>query len=139
MNSPIVCETFKRWSCSPFQIELDEKTVFERIIAQHPDRVFLNCSEAGLALAGAQNVPFQEVLQALPAAIGIFVTVHAASAGNGARATSHVRQRARSRFMARLMVRRSKRCAVDQHWRRAAAWGKGGRGRPRAAAYSVAL
>lgn len=40
------------------------KTVFERIIAQYPDRMIVNCSEAGLALAGAKNMPLREALAA---------------------------------------------------------------------------
>lgn len=39
------------------------RTVFERIIAQHPDRTILNCSEAGLALAGAKNMPLRAALE----------------------------------------------------------------------------
>ena len=41
------------------------KTVFERIIAEHPDRTILNCSEAGVALAGAQNMPLRDTLHSL--------------------------------------------------------------------------
>ncbi len=41
---------------------LSMKTVFERIIAAHPDRTILNGSEAGLALAGARNMPLAEIL-----------------------------------------------------------------------------
>lgn len=43
---------------------LSMKMVFERIIAQHPERTVLNCSEAGLALAGAQSVPLRDALTA---------------------------------------------------------------------------
>lgn len=38
------------------------RTVFERIIAEHPDRTFLNCSEGGLLLAGAEHLPLQDAL-----------------------------------------------------------------------------
>ncbi len=41
---------------------LSMKTVFERMIAEHPDRTFFNCSEGGLALVGAQHLPLCEVL-----------------------------------------------------------------------------
>jgi hypothetical protein len=41
------------------------KTVFERVAASHPDRTILNCSEAGLTLAGIPNMPLREAL-ALP-------------------------------------------------------------------------
>lgn len=41
---------------------LSMKTVFERIIAEHPDRTFYNCSEAGLALSGAKNMSLKEAL-----------------------------------------------------------------------------
>ena len=41
------------------------KTVFERLIAQHSDRTILNCSEAGLALTGARNVPLRDALASL--------------------------------------------------------------------------
>ena len=45
---------------------LSMKTVFEQLIAAMPDRTVLNCSEAGLALAGAANQPLRAVLAALP-------------------------------------------------------------------------
>ena len=49
---------------------LSMKTVFEQLIAGMPDRTVLNCSEAGLALAGAANQPLRDVLAALPAGSG---------------------------------------------------------------------
>ena len=47
---------------------LSMKTVFERIIAEHPGQTIYQCSEAGLALAGTQVQPLQMVLQHLPPA-----------------------------------------------------------------------
>lgn len=44
---------------------LSMKTVFERIIAAHPDRTIYQCSEAGLALAGATHAPLAHVLAGL--------------------------------------------------------------------------
>lgn len=41
-------------------------TVFERLIAENPQTTFLNCSEAGLPLKGAHNVPLAEALALLP-------------------------------------------------------------------------
>jgi hypothetical protein len=41
---------------------LSMKTVFERIIIEHPETTFLNCTEGGLALAGARNMPLLEAL-----------------------------------------------------------------------------
>lgn len=41
---------------------LSMKTVFERIILEHPETAFLNCTEGGLALAGAQNIPLKDAL-----------------------------------------------------------------------------
>lgn len=49
---------------------LSMKTVFERIIAEHPATTFLNCTEGGLALAGAQNMPLDVALASLPNATG---------------------------------------------------------------------
>lgn len=44
------------------------KTVFERLIAEHKEATVLNCSEQGLALAGAQNMPLAEVIPQILAA-----------------------------------------------------------------------
>lgn len=41
---------------------LSMKTVFERIIIEHPETTFLNCTEGGLALAGARNIPLVDAL-----------------------------------------------------------------------------
>lgn len=41
---------------------LSMKTVFERIIAEHPETTFINCTEGGLPLAGAQNMPLKDAL-----------------------------------------------------------------------------
>ena len=52
---------------------LSMKTVFERMIAEHPDRTVLNCSEGGIALAGAPSMPLAHALaqlQSYPAARG---------------------------------------------------------------------
>jgi hypothetical protein len=38
-------------------------TVFERLIAENPQTTFLNCSEAGLPIKGAVNLPLAEALQ----------------------------------------------------------------------------
>jgi len=45
---------------------LSMKTVFDQLIAAHPDRTFLNCTEGGLALAGAANVTLHAALAPLP-------------------------------------------------------------------------
>lgn len=37
-------------------------TVFERIIAEHPDTTFFNCSEQGLEIKGAKHIPLAEAL-----------------------------------------------------------------------------
>lgn len=42
------------------------KTVFERLVLENPDRQIVNCSEAGLGLAGAAHKPFIEMLQQTP-------------------------------------------------------------------------
>ena len=44
---------------------LSMRTVFERLIAEHPDRTILNCSEGGLALAGAHSMPLAQALAQL--------------------------------------------------------------------------
>ena len=42
---------------------LSMRVVFERLIAENPDRIFLHCSEAGLALAGAEHIPLKVALE----------------------------------------------------------------------------
>lgn len=41
---------------------LSMKTVFERLILEHPETTFINASEAGLLLQGAQHMPLQQAL-----------------------------------------------------------------------------
>ena len=49
---------------------LSMHTVFTQLIAAHPDRTFVNCTEGGLALPGVPNVPLATVLTQLPAGDG---------------------------------------------------------------------
>ena len=49
---------------------LSMHTVFGQLIAAHPNRRFLNCTEGGLAIAGALNVSLATVLASLPAGDG---------------------------------------------------------------------
>jgi hypothetical protein len=52
------------WTRHSFQSML---LVFERIIAEHPETTFINCSEQGLNIRGAQHLPLATVLAHLPA------------------------------------------------------------------------
>jgi len=45
---------------------LSMQSVFRRIVAQHPDRTWLNCTEGGLAIPGVSNAAFRPTLEALP-------------------------------------------------------------------------
>lgn len=40
-------------------------TVFERIIAENPDRTFMNCSEQGMPIRGATHISFKDALEIL--------------------------------------------------------------------------
>ena len=62
---------------------LSMHTVFGQLIAAHPGRTFVNCTEGGLAIAGAPNVPLASVLAQLPA-------------GDGARLASRLHAQARA-------------------------------------------
>ena len=45
---------------------LSMRSVFERIVQEHPTATFVNCTEGGLPLTGLQNIPLRTVLEALP-------------------------------------------------------------------------
>ena len=45
---------------------LSMRSVFERIVHEHPAATFVNCTEGGLPLTGIQNLPLRTMLEALP-------------------------------------------------------------------------
>ena len=50
---------------------LSMKSVFERIVQEHPETTFVNCTEGGLPLQGLANMPLAAVLDGLPAPDGL--------------------------------------------------------------------